>query len=57
LGIENLLEFSLSLDDVTKGKPAPAPYLNALDRLGLHPFQVIAIEDSKTGVMSAHTLV
>jgi HAD superfamily hydrolase (TIGR01509 family) len=53
LGIACLLEFSLSLDDVAIGKPDPEPYLCALDRLGLHPIQALAVEDSRTGVCSA----
>jgi beta-phosphoglucomutase-like phosphatase (HAD superfamily) len=43
LGITSILEFSLSLDDVTHGKPAPEPYLTALKRLGLRPTQALAV--------------
>ena len=53
LGICDLLDFSLSLDDVNAGKPSPEPYLNAMERLGLKPAQAIAVEDSNTGVQSA----
>lgn len=53
LGVTDVLEFSLSLDDVANGKPSPELYLSALERLGLNPDQAIAIEDSKTGVTSA----
>lgn len=36
-----------------RGKPDPAPYRLALDRLGLAPEEAIAFEDSPTGVASA----
>jgi HAD superfamily hydrolase (TIGR01509 family) len=47
------MRFSISLDDVATGKPDPAPYLQATARLNLVPAQVLAIEDSLTGLRSA----
>jgi len=41
-------------EDVTHGKPHPEPYLTASDRLRQQPESVLAIEDSPTGVASAH---
>jgi HAD superfamily hydrolase (TIGR01509 family) len=41
-------------DDVTNGKPHPEPYLKASTILGHHPSEILAIEDSPTGVASAH---
>ena len=41
-------------DDVAHGKPHPEPYLLAARRLGVDPADCIAIEDSPTGVASAH---
>ncbi len=41
-------------DDVEHGKPHPEPYLKASTMLGHHPGDVLAIEDSPTGVTSAH---
>ncbi len=41
-------------EDVTHGKPHPEPYLKASTMLGHHPHDVLAIEDSPTGVASAH---
>ncbi len=41
-------------DDVTHGKPHPEPYLKASTILGHHPSEILAIEDSPTGVASAH---
>lgn len=61
LGIAQMLEFSFSLEDVSRPKPDPEPYLLALKRMGLAPHMAIAIEDSFSGVSSAraaqiHTL-
>ena len=53
LGIADALAFSLSLDDVTRGKPDPEPYRRACERLGLPPGDVAAIEDSRSGAISA----
>ena len=41
-------------EDVEHGKPHPEPYLKASIMLGFHPHDVLAIEDSPTGVASAH---
>lgn len=41
-------------EDVTHGKPHPEPYLKASTILGHHPSEILAIEDSPTGVASAH---
>jgi beta-phosphoglucomutase-like phosphatase (HAD superfamily) len=53
LGILDHIAFSISLDDVVAGKPHPEPYLTACTRLDLAPAQVIAIEDSQSGALSA----
>ena len=53
-GLGRHLEFSLSLDDVSTGKPDPEPYLQAARRLGLPPAEIVAVEDSDTGARSAH---
>jgi HAD superfamily hydrolase (TIGR01509 family) len=39
--------------DVTRAKPQPALYLDALERLGLQPREAIAFEDSLNGVRAA----
>ena len=41
-------------DEVTHGKPHPEPYLKAAALLSVDPQECIAIEDSPTGVASAH---
>ncbi|PZX12889.1 HAD superfamily hydrolase (TIGR01509 family) [Palleronia aestuarii] len=53
LGIDRLVDFSISVDDVRAGKPAPDPYLEAARRLDLAPGSLAAIEDSATGAASA----
>ncbi|HEY9216305.1 MAG TPA: HAD family phosphatase [Ancylobacter sp.] len=53
LGVHDLIEFSISRDDVTAGKPDPEPYLEACRRLGLAPHDVLAVEDSDPGALSA----
>lgn len=53
LGIGPCIRFSISLDDVTEGKPSPVPYRLAAERLGLTPETVVAVEDSSTGIRSA----
>ena len=40
-------------DEVSDGKPHPAPYLTAARLLGVEPQDCIAIEDSPTGAASA----
>jgi HAD superfamily hydrolase (TIGR01509 family) len=44
----------VSADEVSRPKPAPDVYRLAIDRLGVGPAGVVAIEDSATGVASAN---
>jgi beta-phosphoglucomutase-like phosphatase (HAD superfamily) len=41
-------------DDVLRGKPAPDPYLLAAHRLDVLTGQCLAVEDSGSGIHSAH---
>lgn len=41
-------------DEVSRGKPAPDPYLAGAAALGVDPRGCVAIEDSPTGAMSAY---
>ena len=41
-------------EDCAQGKPHPEPYLNAARALGLDPADCLALEDSYSGVRSAH---
>jgi HAD superfamily hydrolase (TIGR01509 family) len=49
----NLLEFSISMDDVTKPKPDPEPYFRAALKMMLPPNQCLVIEDSPAGARAA----
>lgn len=40
-------------DEVENGKPAPDPYQQAMDRLGLTPADCLAVEDSPSGTTAA----
>ena len=53
LGIRSTIVFSLSLEDVSAGKPDPEPYREAARRLGAEPQAVVAVEDSGAGARSA----
>ncbi|TCP88247.1 HAD superfamily hydrolase (TIGR01509 family) [Rhizobium sp. PP-CC-2G-626] len=53
LGLSHRIQFSISLDDVSAGKPSPVPYRIAVERLGMAPETVVAVEDSSTGIRSA----
>ena len=47
--------FSVSVcgDEVPDGKPAPDPYLRAVELLGIEPSDCLAVEDSVTGAAAA----
>jgi HAD superfamily hydrolase (TIGR01509 family) len=53
LAILDLIDFSISLDDVSAGKPEPEPYLLAASRLGIPTAEIAAVEDSVAGATSA----
>ena len=53
LGIGEIIAFSLSLDDVSSGKPDPEPFREAARRLGAEPQATVAVEDSGAGARSA----
>jgi HAD superfamily hydrolase (TIGR01509 family) len=53
LGIGKIIAFSLSLDDVSSGKPDPEPYREAAHRFALPAAAVVAVEDSGAGTRSA----
>ena len=54
LKIGSLFEFSVSVDDVERGKPDPRPYSFSCGKLGLQPSSVMAVEDTPSGIRSAH---
>jgi HAD superfamily hydrolase (TIGR01509 family) len=53
LGIRRTMAFSLSLDEVSAGKPDPAPFREAARRFALPPEAIVAVEDSGAGARSA----
>src|SRR5277367_639170 len=52
-GIASLFQTIVSADAVTDGKPHPESYLQALDVLGVLSDEVVAFEDTESGVASA----
>jgi HAD superfamily hydrolase (TIGR01509 family) len=53
-GLAPNFKVTVSSEEVERGKPAPDVYLEAARRLGLEPSGSVAIEDSASGVRSAH---
>jgi HAD superfamily hydrolase (TIGR01509 family) len=51
--LQDRFEALLTADDVTHGKPHPEIYLKAAERLGVHPSEMLALEDSETGTRAA----
>ena len=49
IGVRDRLEFVITADDITLGKPHPEPYLQAADRLGVEPAEMLVLEDSSNG--------
>jgi HAD superfamily hydrolase (TIGR01509 family) len=46
-------EFTLTAEDITRGKPDPEIYLKAAARFGIPPRQILVLEDSQTGCRAA----
>lgn len=46
--------FTVSGDDVERGKPSPDPYLKAAALLGVDPRDCAVLEDSPTGTLAGH---
>lgn len=53
-GLGRHLGTTVTGDDVRCGKPAPDPYLLAAQHLDVPPRQCVAVEDSGSGIRSAH---
>jgi HAD superfamily hydrolase (TIGR01509 family) len=51
--LSQFMMFTISLDDVVRGKPDPEPYRRALSALGSSPQETLAVEDSETGLTAA----
>ena len=52
-GMAQAFEFVIAKEDVAATKPDPEGYRKALERLALDPSEVVAIEDSPTGLQAA----
>lgn len=53
-GLAPSFQATVSSEEVERGKPAPDVYLEAARRLGVEPERCAAIEDSHSGIRSAH---
>ena len=53
-GLLQRFDAVIANEDCTEGKPHPEPYLNAARALDLDPADCLALEDSHSGVRSAH---
>jgi HAD superfamily hydrolase (TIGR01509 family) len=52
-GLERRFQFTLSAEDITHGKPHPEIYQKAAERLGLEAHEILVLEDSQNGCLSA----
>jgi HAD superfamily hydrolase (TIGR01509 family) len=53
-GLLKYFDLVLSNEDVVKPKPDPEIYLKAMERLGVHPREVVIVEDAAHGIEAAH---
>lgn len=53
-GLGGFFETTVSSEEVARGKPAPDVYLEAARRLRVDPALCAAVEDSSSGILSAH---
>jgi HAD superfamily hydrolase (TIGR01509 family) len=53
-GLDGMFPVIIAAEAAPRPKPAPDPYLIACARLGTGPARTLAIEDSATGLRSAH---
>jgi HAD superfamily hydrolase (TIGR01509 family) len=53
-GLARFFRATASSEEVARGKPAPDVYLEACRRLGVDCTRAAAIEDSRSGIRSAH---
>ena len=51
--LDGYLDFYLSNEDVTKGKPDPEMYNKAIQKMGVQPNEVVIIEDNINGIKAA----
>ncbi len=49
----NLFDITVTGDEVKNGKPAPEPFLKALRKLKIEPWEAVVIENAPFGIQSA----
>lgn len=54
IGVIEYLDIILSADDVTRPKPYPEIYWQAMAKLGVLPEETLIVEDNPHGLLSAH---
>ncbi len=54
LGVADLFDVTVTGDDVENGKPHPEPYFKALRSIGVSARKALVVEDSISGIRSAH---
>lgn len=54
VGIRDFFEVIVDVNMVPNGKPNPDPYLKTAELLQVNPSECLVIEDSKSGIQSAH---
>jgi HAD superfamily hydrolase (TIGR01509 family) len=52
-GLDRFFRATVSSEEVPRGKPAPDVYLEAARRVGADPERSAAVEDSRSGILSA----
>lgn len=52
-GIGDRMDFIITSDDITRGKPDPEAYLKAASRFGVAPASMLVLEDSSAGAASS----
>lgn len=52
-GLESYLDFIISNQDVTHGKPDPEMYNKAINKLGFEPSECLIVEDNENGIKAA----
>lgn len=52
-GLAELIDWTVTIEDVAAGKPSPEGFLAGAALLGLPPAQIIAVEDSAAGAEAA----
>ena len=52
-GLSGAFALIVGKEDVSAAKPDPQPYQLAVSKLGIKPFQAVALEDSPSGIASA----